>query len=73
VAPPATNPHVPGMRPPGGASGIRQEEKTITVRRYDFVVEFCWQPTSPSDRLEKRKQGQGQPTDASGQAQDNAM
>ena len=28
---------------------------TISLRRYDFVVQFCWQPTSPAERQEAEK------------------
>lgn len=43
----------PGSKPPVDATA------TVTVPRFDFVVQFCWQPVSPAERKEARdKQAQ---------------
>ncbi len=41
---------------PGEMSGMNQGRgKTITLRRFNFVVQFCWQPTPPTARHEKEE------------------
>ena len=30
-----------------------KEVKTVKVRRFRFVVQFCWQPVLPSERVKK--------------------
>ena len=30
-------------------------DKRITLQRFDFIVQFCWQETPPSKRREKEK------------------
>ncbi len=43
----------PGM---GGAGmGGMQNRKMIKLRRFDFKVQFCWHPTPPTVRHEKKK------------------
>jgi len=39
--------------PPAGAAA--SEATTITLRQYDFVVLFFWQPKSPAERQEAKK------------------
>jgi type IV pilus assembly protein PilM len=54
---------MPGMPGVGGGARPRMpagEEhasnpKTITLQRFDFVVHFCWQPKTPTERLEAKK------------------
>ncbi len=41
---------------PGTSASVRPEELEIVLRRFDFVVQFCWQPTSARERHEKRRQ-----------------
>jgi type IV pilus assembly protein PilM len=38
---------------PGALEGGEAEDAVIEVKRFDFVVQFCWQPTPPSVRTEK--------------------
>jgi len=55
---------VPAARAGGGVGGAAQN--TITLRRFDFVVHFCWQETTPSQRRqrkEKQRQEQNQAPD----------
>jgi len=42
-----------GMAARTGMDDAAEEPSTITVQRVDFVVQFCWQPTPPSERLEE--------------------
>jgi type IV pilus assembly protein PilM len=43
-----------GMLGYGGTGTTGTEEpKTWTLRRYDFLIQFCWQPQPRSDRLKK--------------------
>jgi type IV pilus assembly protein PilM len=53
----------------GGRLAAPEEEKakTILARRVDFVVQFCWQPKSPTERLEDKKKKQQQQADPLGQ------
>jgi hypothetical protein len=37
------------------------QQKTFTLHRYDFIVQFMWQPTPRSAREEKEKQPADQP------------
>jgi type IV pilus assembly protein PilM len=39
-----------------GAADTTQSADTIMLYRYDFVVRFCWQPTPPSKRHEKKEE-----------------
>jgi hypothetical protein len=41
------------MPGPTGVGPGEEEVKTWTLRRYDFLVQFCWQPQPRGDRLEK--------------------
>jgi type IV pilus assembly protein PilM len=41
------------------------EKKTLTLKRWDFTIQFAWQPTPLGKRLEKRQQKEtGQPNPA---------
>jgi len=62
-----------GMLGAGRGLGGPSEAKTIQVKRFDFIVEFCWTPTPPTRRLEKLKEAQAQPADSTGQADQNPM
>lgn len=42
--------------------------KTITLRKYNFILQFIWQPQPRSQRLEKNKQLVEQPEGAAGTA-----
>ncbi len=46
----------------GPGTGIdeaeEEESKLITLRRYDFIVQFCWHPKTKSERLELAEQRQ---------------
>jgi type IV pilus assembly protein PilM len=42
--------------------------KSFTLRRYDFIVQFMWQPQPRSARLEKRNQLATQPAEGDGTA-----
>jgi len=61
IYPGARGPMMRGMpgRPPAGATP-RPEEEEIVLRRFDFVVQFCWQPISARERHEKKRQQQEQ-------------
>ncbi|MBN2580132.1 MAG: type IV pilus assembly protein PilM [Pirellulales bacterium] len=50
----------PGKGPayPGAAPA----ESTIKVKRFDFNLQFCWQPKLPTDRLEARKEAEKKKT-----------
>jgi len=49
-------------RGPLGA-GEAEAENAVKLRRFDFVVQFCWQPIPPSKRheLKREKEAQQQP------------
>lgn len=49
-------PGMSGMSGEMGGMGQGQGE-IVTLRRFDFVVQFCWQPTPPSKRHEKKQEG----------------
>jgi hypothetical protein len=36
-----------GEKPAAGVSGQDDEVEEVKLRRYDFTVQFCWQPTVP--------------------------
>lgn len=42
-----------GMPVPGGGAAA-ESDVTFEVQRFDFTVTFVWQPTSPSERHQKR-------------------
>jgi hypothetical protein len=44
------------------------EPKKFTLRRYDFILQFVWQPQPRSARLEKAKQGTEQPAEQPAEA-----
>ncbi|NUQ61850.1 MAG: type IV pilus assembly protein PilM [Pirellulales bacterium] len=48
-----------GAAMPGEMSGMGamnpNQVKVITLRRFDFIVQFCWQPTPPTARHEKKQ------------------
>ncbi|HEX3727592.1 MAG TPA: pilus assembly protein PilM [Pirellulales bacterium] len=47
----------PNAGPPKpGPDGKPTAEKTITLKRFDFTVQFVWQPTTRSKRLEIQEQ-----------------
>ena len=65
---------VPADAQPLGRPGIQPQPaadppKTITVKKSTFIIQFCWQPVSPSQRLANRAAApteteSGDPTDA---------
>lgn len=52
-----TAPGAPGM--PGTGTAGAESDVTFDVNRFDFTVVFVWQPTSPSDRRQKREAAAG--------------
>ena len=42
-----------GMLGASGTGAETDEIKTWTLRRYDFLVQFCWQPQPRGERLKK--------------------
>jgi len=45
----------PAMMPgPGGTGTAEESDMTIKVRRFDFTVQFVWQPVTPSERKQKK-------------------
>jgi type IV pilus assembly protein PilM len=61
-APSTMMPGMAGRRPPGTTP--RPEDQEIVLRRFDFVVQFCWQPISARERHEKKRQQQEQAAEA---------
>lgn len=49
---------------PGAVNQAQLEPKTITLRRYDFYIQFMWQPQPRTARQEKQKQLATQPGEA---------
>ncbi len=45
------NPNAVSEDKRGGDAGVGESEE---LRRFDFLVHFCWQPTTPSEREEER-------------------
>jgi hypothetical protein len=45
----------PGRMSETPVGAAASDATTITLRRYDFVVHFCWQPKSPAERQEAKK------------------
>ena len=43
-----------GQGPRGPGDKAENEVKTVKVRRFHFVVQFCWQPVLPSERAKKK-------------------
>ena len=60
-------PGMAGRRLPGTTP--RPEEEEIVLRRFDFVVQFCWQPISARERHEKKRQQQEQAAEAAAGAE----
>ncbi len=53
-------PGMPGMarpRPTPGAAAGASTGNTISLLRFDFDVQFCWQPKTPSERHEAKEKG----------------
>ena len=46
---------VPGAPPAKAAGDGAAAKGTIIVPRFDFVVQFCWQPKTPTERREAKK------------------
>ncbi len=55
-------------RGPGGAmgSGGTAARKMIKLRRFDFVVQFCWQLTPPTKRHDKKAEEEGESAEGEG-------
>jgi len=70
---PGTNHGIGVGGPAIGPGAASKETPMLQVRRCDFVVEFCWRPTPPTARLEKRKQARQEQPDASGQVGSNQL
>jgi type IV pilus assembly protein PilM len=52
-----------GATAPGAAANAQEEPKTWELRRYNFIIQFCWQPQPRGKRLEKQMaQQQGEAT-----------
>lgn len=55
----------PGMpiREPGmPAGGAASDSTSITLKQYDFVVQFCWQPKSATERQDAKKAAEAKKT-----------
>jgi type IV pilus assembly protein PilM len=50
--------NMPGMSGMPGMMGGQSQGERVMLRRFDFVVQFCWQPTPPTERLEKKQEAQ---------------
>ena len=50
------SPHVSAgaEQPPGAAAPGTEEVQEIPLRRFDFIVQFCWQPTVPGEPKPKQ-------------------
>jgi type IV pilus assembly protein PilM len=67
---PTVKPEADGKkRRPSTMGGNAEEENTITVRRFNFVVQFCWKPAPPSERHKAKAQQQPPAGAAPGAAQ----
>ncbi|MCS7237697.1 MAG: pilus assembly protein PilM [Thermoguttaceae bacterium] len=64
-------PTYPGSVAPGARPGTpqRPEDLEIVLRRFDFVVQFCWQPVSARERHEKRRQKEAEQAAAAATAE----
>jgi len=49
-----------GAAKPRRMGGLAEEEKFIVVPRFNFVVQFCWQPIPASERRKLKQQQQPQ-------------
>ncbi len=65
---PLTSPTRPGVT----GTAEAEEEQVLELWRFDFVVQFCWQPKSPTERREQKEQQQ-QEEQQSQQAQPPAV
>ena len=50
-----------GLRPNRGTGNGSEndglpERKILKLQRIDFVIQFCWQPKTPSERLKAKEQ-----------------
>jgi type IV pilus assembly protein PilM len=45
-----------------GSASAAPKEETITVRRFDFIIQFAWKPTPPAARLAKKRAGEAEET-----------
>ncbi len=48
-------PEAPGMLP-GGTGQAAEQQKMFKLRKYRFVIQFCWQPQPRGQRIEKMTQ-----------------
>jgi hypothetical protein len=55
----ALSPQTPGGQPAPGADPKAMERKVFRLGRFDFVLQFMWQPQPRSVREEKEKQPAG--------------
>ncbi|HJQ82165.1 MAG TPA: type IV pilus assembly protein PilM [Lacipirellulaceae bacterium] len=51
---PATPTYERGELGPGAAANEVEEPKVWNLRRYNFIIQFCWQPQPRGKRLEKQ-------------------
>jgi len=61
----------PGRMGFGGEGGAASAEGSVPLRRFDFVVQFCWKPTTPTERKqqeEAREQAEAEAAAAAGMA-----
>ncbi len=58
----------PGNMPGAMPGGVNPAQKMVRLRRFPFVVQFCWQPTPASKRHELKAQAQAQAAQAQGVA-----
>jgi type IV pilus assembly protein PilM len=76
----AVDPNMPGGMPagpsaydrgeaaPGAAANEVEEPKVWNLRRYNFIIQFCWQPQPRGKRLEKQNGEQQEQGEAAGTA-----
>lgn len=50
---------------PTATAGMEKPPEVWTLRRYDFLIQFCWQPTPRGKRLEKLANGASDEEDTS--------
>jgi len=65
-----------GAPPADGATadGERPESRIFKVKRYDFIVQFCWQPTNPEQRraLVEAREAEARALEEAAQANEEA-
>jgi type IV pilus assembly protein PilM len=44
----------PGTGGPGRGNNLFPEPQILTLMRFQFVVQFCWKPTPPSERAKAK-------------------